>query len=310
LGTNRSTRIALSLGVGLIVALVGTWMGVRPLPAQELPPDLQTAVAVVGTATAQAQAQRKGQILTRETDDMEMVYVPAGEFQMGSTDQQIDYAMQLCSESRDDCKRRWYEDEQPVHTVVLDAFWLDRTEVTNSQYQRCASAGVCDQSTFADDSDFNGDNQPVVAVDRINAQTYCQWAGARLPTEAEWEYAARGPEGQVYPWGNAFDASRGNFSGTGDGYEYTAPVGRFSEGASWVGALDLSGNVWEWVADWHGYYPTERQVNPTGPAWGDRGVLRGGSWKNTSANVRGADRGWSNLSDWFSFYGFRCARNP
>jgi formylglycine-generating enzyme required for sulfatase activity len=285
-------------------------MGVMPLCAQELTPDPEPAGTVVGTATDEAQAQGEGQILTREADGMEMVFVPAGEFQMGSTDQQIDHAVQLCSEYRDDCKRESYEDEQPAHTVVLDAFWLDRTEVTNSQYQGCVKAGVCDETIFADDPDFDGEDQPVVAADWNHAQTYCEWVGARMPTEAEWEYAARGPEGQVYPWGNDFDASLGNFAGTGDGYEYTAPVGSFPDGASWVGALDLSGNVWEWVSDWFGPYAAEQQVNPTGPDWGDRGVLRGGSWKNTAADVRGADRGWSMLSDWFSFYGFRCAANP
>jgi serine/threonine-protein kinase len=235
---------------------------------------------------------------TRPADGMAMVYVPEGEFRMGST--------------------KGDSDEEPVHTVALDGFWIDRTEVTNAQYQKCVTAGRCDPSDYVSDSGFNGANQPVVGVSWHDAVAYCEWAGGRLPTEAEWEYAARGPEGLTYPWGNRFDGARLNFCDrscssswmvwkANDGYEYTAPVGSYPDGASWIGALDLSGNVWEWVADWYGTYPSGRQVNPTGPQSGDYRVLRGGSWGNVEDHTRGADRFRNTPSNtYYIFYGFRC----
>ena len=245
----------------------------------------QTLTVVIQVRGAEA----TGDTWTRPADGMEMVYVPSGEFQMGRND--------------------GAGDEKPVHTVALDGFWLDRTEVTNSQYRQCVAAGVCSASENEDDPRHNGDDQPVVYVDWNDAQRYCQWAGARLPTEAEWEYAARGPEGRVYPWGGTFDPNRANTRGQDDGYERTAPVGSYPGGASWVGALDMSGNVWEWVADWYGDYPSGKQVNPTGPATGDLKVLRGGSWVDSSLDVRGAFRYWNGLGRWFVSVGFRCARS-
>jgi len=204
-----------------------------------------------------------------------MVYVPAGEFQMGSTD--------------------GYDDEKPVHTVALDGFWIDRTEVTNAQYARCVAAGVCRPSYFAKDSDYNGAEQPVAGVSWEDAATYAAWVGGRLPTEAEWEYAARGPEGLTYPWGTEWDCARGNFDDNcgSDIYAHTAPVGSFPEGVSWVGALDMAGNAWEWVGDWYGAYPAERQVNPSGLASGDYRVLRGGAFDLFQAFARCAFRGGS-----------------
>ncbi|OQA22204.1 MAG: Serine/threonine-protein kinase pkn1 [Chloroflexi bacterium ADurb.Bin360] len=189
-----------------------------------------------------------------------MVYVPAGEFQMGSTEGRLS--------------------GKPVHPVAVDGFWIDRTEVTNAQYQRCVVAGICRPSEYSEDSAYNGAEQPVVGVAWEDVATYAAWVGGRLPTEAEWEYAARGPKGFTYPWGNEWDCARGNFVGDCglDTYRLPAPVGSFPEGASWVGALDMAGNVWEWVADWHGAYPAERQVNPSGPASSDYRVLRGGSF--------------------------------
>jgi formylglycine-generating enzyme required for sulfatase activity len=213
---------------------------------------------------------------------MVMVYVPAGEFQMGSTDAQIEAAMALCvaaGSSQENCET-WMNGELPAHMVVLDGFWIDRTEVTNAQYAQCVAAGACRVSSYADDSRYNGATQPVVGVSWEEAAAYAAWVGGRLPTEAEWEYAARGPESLVYPWGNEWETGLANCreEDCQDGYAMTAPVGSFPEGASWVGAVDLAGNVWEWVADRYGAYPSSRQVNPTGPASGASRVLRGGSF--------------------------------
>jgi formylglycine-generating enzyme required for sulfatase activity len=261
-----------------------------------------------------------GDVWVRPADGMEMVHLPEGQFQMGSTDAEVEQAFQTCRKEYPDCEREWFEREQPVHEVALDGFWLDRTEVTNEQYRLCVDAGVCDPSGAADESDSNGASQPTVSVFWNDAQIYCQWAGARLPTEAEWEYAARGPEGRVYPWGSEFDGARCNYcdrmcsldwedESANDGYEYTAPVGSYPDGASWIGALDMAGNVWEWVSDWYGDYSSGKQVNPTGPASGDYRVMRGGSWFNASYIVRGAYRGGHNLGFWHDVVGFRCARN-
>jgi formylglycine-generating enzyme required for sulfatase activity len=235
-----------------------------------------------------------------------MVYVPAGEFEMGSTDAEVDDAMQLCDEYHGGCDRGWFEDEQPAHAVELDGFWIDQTEVTNAQYALCVADGDCEESGYADDGDYNGDDYPVVGVDWYNAAAYCQWAGARLPTEAEWEYAARGPQGHTFPWGK--DAPTCQLAQCGACSGRTVPVGSLPDGASWCEALDMAGNVWEWVADWYGDYPSGRQVNPTGPSSGADRVLRGGSWVWNPNYVRGAHRREGTPGYGHSDRGFRCAR--
>jgi formylglycine-generating enzyme required for sulfatase activity len=251
-----------------------------------------------------------------------MVYVPAGEFIMGSNEADVDSALALCDEFYGDCQRSWFEDEQPRHTVYLDAFYIDETEVTNAQYQKCVEAGTCDTpeyTTYYDNPDYA--QHPVVYVSWSDADAYCRWAGKRLPTEAEWEKAARGTDGRTYPWGNTFDGSQVNFadkntsfdwsdSNWDDGYAGTAPVGNYPDGASPFGALDMAGNVWEWVADWYdsGYYAASPESNPKGPASGDYLVLRGGSWLGYAADVRAARRGGFAPDVSFVSVGFRCAR--
>jgi formylglycine-generating enzyme required for sulfatase activity len=256
----------------------------------------------------------------REPDAMTMVYVPAGEFQMGSIDEDVQAAVEQCvidGFEWEICESA-YDDERRVHTVALDAFWLDQTEVTNAQYARCVDDGDCAPSALADDANYNGDDYPVVGVSWNDVVAYCTWAGAGLPTEAHWEYAARGPEGRIYPWGDEFGGTRVNFCDAScefdwadqtvdDGYVTTAPVGSFPDGASWVGALDIAGNVWEWVADWYGAYPSERQENPTGPEAGEVRVLRGGGWDSHARIVRSANRYRNLLTNRNDNVGFRCA---
>jgi serine/threonine-protein kinase len=257
---------------------------------------------------------------------MVMVYVPAGEFNMGSTDAQIDTAWEQCPPDMVDnpCDRAWFEMESPQHPVVLDAFWIDRTEVTNAQYRRCVETGLCAAPNTCDWGEPTYDDpsmadHPVVCVDWQGARAYCGWAGGRLPTEAEWEYAARGPEGAVYPWGDAFDGSRVNHcdancrfdardSTYDDLYERTAPVGSYRRGASWCGALDLAGNILEWVADWYEaeYYSHSPSRNPLGPDSGAFRVLRGGAWGVDRSWVRGAARSWSDPAERQMDAGFRC----
>jgi len=238
-----------------------------------------------------------------------MVYVPAGRFLMGSED----------DPDADD-------DEYPQHAVYLDAFWMDQTEVTNAHYRLCVESGTCRAPTACDWGeptyfDQSKTDHPVVCVSWQDAEDYCGWVAKRLPTEAEWEKAARGTDGRIYPWGNEFDCHRANLDdetelddyvvpgGEGcDGFSRTAPVGRFLSGASPYGALDMAGNVWEWVADWYDedYYSRSPDRNPMGPNSGEHGTLRGGSWSPIRIRARCANRYWINPVYRFENNGFRC----
>ena len=255
-----------------------------------------------------------GDTRTRSADGMVMVYVPGGTFPMGSSTAQIEDATALCEEYPDEygkCKSPGFGVEAPEHSVTLDGFWLDRTEVTNTHYRLCVADGACRESRLANDLAYGGDDYPAAGIPWQDAQDYCVWAGGRLPTEAEWEYAARGSEGYTYPWGEEFTCTGGNFwdkaSGCDDGFAEPAPVGSFPEGTSWCGALDMAGNVWEWVADVYGPYPDEGQANPTGPASGGERVLRGGSWGYHQPFVRAAYRYPVPPAADYLAVGFRCA---
>jgi len=289
-----------------------------------------TLVAMCGGApsvqtAAPTAAPVLGGSVVRPADGAVMVYVPGGEALLGSDDAEVDLALELCNKYYGACEREWFEGEQPVHTVSLDSFWMDRTEVTNAQYRRCVEAGGCTapassssdtRLSYYGDSAY--DNYPVIYVSWSQASAYCQWAGARLPTEAEWEYAARGPEGRRYPWGNDYDGARLNSCDVNceydwadraywDGHADTAPVGSYPDGASWCGALDLAGNVWEWMADYFGEYSSERQVNPTGPASGSLRVLRGDAADGTRSVSRNTARHGMSPSRTYEYTGFRCA---
>jgi formylglycine-generating enzyme required for sulfatase activity len=217
--------------------------------------------------------------------------VPASEFLMGSALGEGD------------------DDEHPMHTVYVSEFWIDKTEVTNAQYRKCVETGPCWVPTICDWGeptyfDSSKADHPVVCVSWWDAKTYCEWAGKRVPTEAEWEKAARGTDGRKYPWGDDFDCHRGNFDdetevddhvvpgGEGcDGYVRTAPVGSFTSGASPYGALDMAGNVREWCQDWYDYYTSSPQHDPQGPSSGTDRVVRGGSWR-FEKDVRATSRHW------------------
>jgi len=219
-----------------------------------------------------------------------MVVVPAGEFLMGCNDR-VD----------DDC----HDDEKPYHKVYLDAFHIDKLEVTQGDYDQCVSAGNCRDNKKYDG--FTGARQPVVGVDWNDAKSYCEWAGKRLPTEAQWEKAARGTNGRKYPWGNqTINCSLANYSDCNKGK--AVEVGGYASGASPYGALDMMGNAWEWVADRFdkGYYSSSPERNPKGASSGTSRVLRGGGWGGGSEGARAAYRSYDVPALQNNTHGFRC----
>ena len=289
---------------GALVLLVIAALGMRSILAAGIVDVAKPAQGAEATPAVEVAAKEKtsagadsalldatlGETWVRPADEMTMAYVPAGPLPMGS--------------------EKGEPVEAPLHEVTLDAFWIDRTEVTNEQYMRCVNEGNCDPSFFMDNATFNGDDYPVVGVSWYDAEAYCEWVDTRLPTEAEWEYAARGPEGQKYPWGaEAPVCELAQFGGCdGD----TIPAGSLPGGASWAGSLDMAGNAWEWVSDWYsaGYYSDSESQNPQGPDSGISKVVRGGSWGNGALYLRGAPRDSFIPKNKYAYVGFRCAVAP
>ena len=248
------------------------------------------------------------------TDGAAMVWVPAGTFRMGSG---LREGIRAAAGRRDWREMRdvvWNglrgeadSDEEPARKVFLDGYWIYQYEVTVAQYRQfCAATG----RPMPPEPPWDWqDNHPVVNVDWDDAAAYAAWAGAALPTEAQWEKAARGPDGRLYPWGNAWDGTKCRNSVDQYNATSSSPVGIFPASAGPYGAHDMAGNVWEWCADWYDgeYYKLAPPRNPTGPATGTARVVRGGSWLNTNpVNFRAASRCGGNPSYWLDSLGFRC----
>ena len=231
-----------------------------------------------------------GSTQVSDMDGMVQVYVPAGEFEMGSTDGE--------------------DDEEPVHMVYLDAYWIDQTEVTNAMYARCVADGACGEPGGKYYGDTNYEDHPVVYVSWYDAEDYCTWAGRELPSEAQWEKAARGINGGIYPWGNAApDCNLVNYYGCN---ENVIEVGSLEAGASYYEVLDMAGNVMEWVFDWYDsdYYSGSVEKNPENTSYSGKKVLRGGSWFGNSIGVGSANRSWGPPDNVCDQVGFRCLIVP
>ena len=266
-----------------------------------------------------------GDTWTRPYDGAVMVFVPGGTFQMGTN------AVQAANSGGN---------EIPEHAVQVDSYWIDKYHVGNKQFAEFLSLrgnpeedGVTwlnldSESCRVEErgeyffSKMGFEDYPVTGVSWYGAHAYCDWIGGRLLTEAEWEYAASGPENWIYPWGNEYDCTMGNFhdwsnedelaSDPGergcDGIDFTSPVDAFPQGASWVGALDLAGNVWDWVADWGvSPYSDDFQVNPAGPESGTGKIVRGGSWDTYDWGVLTTIREGYPQTTQSPDIGFRCA---
>jgi serine/threonine-protein kinase len=307
-----------------------------------------------------ASAPGIGSTMKPEKDGRSMVYVPAGAFTMGSAGNLEDFSAAAQMECGSwgipeygDCKTvDAFSDERPSHTVTLDAFWIDKTEVTNAMFQTFVKATdyrtdaekagrsmvfdfskqVQSQTVGADWQHPKGPNSsldglgeyPVVHISWNDANAYCTWVGGRLPSEAEWEKAARGTDGRTYPWGEAkLTGKLANIADVNlavgwadkninDGNQFTAPVGSYPGGASPYGALDMAGNVAEWVNDYYDdtYYKNSPSNNPTGPSQdsihSNMWVQRGGSWLNADSFHRTSTRMGETAS--LDIVGIRCAR--
>lgn len=287
-----------------------------------------------------------GDTRNSEIDGMQLIYIPPGDFLMGN-----DYGATY---------------EKPEHSVYLDGYWIDKTEITNAMFVKfITEKGAANDSSqlinYYSEShihkiedgwkiDDGYDNHPVILVNWYGADSYCAWAGRRLPTEKEWEKSARGADGRVYPWGNTFDCRNGNFDDetqidaymvpgglSCDGYQKTAPVGSFSTGASPYGVLDMSGNVLEWINNYFDEfsYSKRPEIIPTAltelellqmpgsdfcphpDAFCDEfmepdenRVIRGGSWYSDDQSATTFSRDWQHSSEYYTQVGFRCAVSP
>jgi formylglycine-generating enzyme required for sulfatase activity len=275
-----------------------------------------------------------GRAVTAQRPLEASIAIPGGTFVMGATSELQAATIELCREEvgsrhADSCRRELFESEGPAKRVYLSPFAIDRVEVTVAAYRSCVRAGACAPAPLlVADPRFVASELPITSVTWYEASAYCRFTGGRLPSEAEWERAARGNDGRVWPWGNVPKPSafnHGRFNGPddlggnltaiirpdpSDGAAFLAPVGSYPQGASSGGVLDLAGNAMEWTDDVYAAEPPQMSstVNPRGPAAGPLRVLRGGSWRQPSFYARTTSREYSTPDTRSPEIGFRCAR--
>lgn len=306
-----------SFSIFLLLLVVFPTLAHSEQPDQRLFALQQTTHVPNATTIPSVKTNKEWKPVEQDFSGVTMMLVPPGCFMMGSTESELDDVFQSFKKHFPDYERQWLNDETPMHEVCITApFWIDKTEVSQAQFTQFSGKA-------AKAPQFSGSRLPVEQITWIEAQSFCNLRGARLPTEAEWEFAACGPESSTYPWGNTFEEKHVNYcdsncekswrdQAVNDGFKYTAPVGNYADGASWTGALDMIGNVWEWVGDWYitNYYATSPKNDPQGLEVGYDRVVRGNSWINLGDNVlRAAARGRQRPDEGSYVTGFRCVRN-
>lgn len=271
--------------------------------------------------------------MTLRTPGPDAILIREGVFMMGSSEDDLDFARALCAAEPmgKSCSEWRFAEESPSHEVYLSDVWMDRTEVTVAQYRRCVAAGQCLEPPYATGATrFDQPELPVVMVSWFDATNYCEWVGGRLPTEAEWERAAKGTGGRRFPWGNVYNGALTNHGklfgelvhewiavatseevDDSDGFFELAPVASFRDGRTPEGFHDLAGNVEEWVHDYfQPRYPEGSIVKPRGPEQGEHRVVRGGSYIHGRHLLRTTTRRFDVPSTRRPWRGFRCARDP
>lgn len=333
--------LCIVLGLGG-TALFMAWQNMREDPVTPTAPATNIAVLpAANTTTAEptdipsptaSPSPTEIALFMTDPQGVTMVLVPAGKFTMGNTlEQSLGECVTLAANRAGEfCQEQFFTDETPAHQVYLDAYYIDQYEATNASYEQCVDAGICrppQRRNSQTRNDYFGNpafnNYPVIWVDWNMAKAYCEWRGARLPTEAEWEKAARGETPQAFPWGSSFSDTRANACDRNcpdqarasaqfnDGFAEIAPVDSFPDGASVYGVFNLAGNVSEWVADW--YHPEyymrvgNDASNPLGPPSGQQNIIRGGSWNRLPINLRTLTRAAREPNFTANDVGIRCA---
>ena len=235
-----------------------------------------------------------------------MIWIPAGSFRMGSSDAELAAVKEICARDSLSWPCPDFKEEQPQRSVQVNGFWIDRNQVSNSDFERFVKDTGYQTQNWPQHYTSGKEKHPVVGVSWNDASAYCQWAGKRLPTEAEWEKAARGTETYLWPWGDFWDSARLN--SIESGINGTSAVGsRGGElGQSPYGLNDMAGNVWEWTADWWGWYENPHRPPDSNQGWGK--VIRGGSWRKWGYETRTTFRGYADPNGYSDDIGFRCAK--
>ena len=302
----RGKSVLRDILVGIVVTLIGGIILAWIIRDARFDPTRKASVATVASTSPSTPVPKAGATRIREKDGAVMVYVPAGQFRMGSSETDIDAILDECP----DCSREQFAHEEPQGEVSLDAFWIDRTEVTNAQYQECVAAQACTSPTRTASrarENYYGspayDAYPVIYVKWNQAFQYAEWAEARLCTEAQWEYACRGHSQNVYPWESDSSNSESSYYDVNLGD--TARVDQYSGETSWCGAWDMAGNVWEWTSSVYRDYLYDADDGRENLSASGQRVLRGRAFYDEPVHARCAARNMADQDQSHDGFGFR-----